>query len=162
MTFEETQRAAVKGNSNSMKSPSEMRKPLSHIQVLDLTHAVMGPCASLMLADLGADVVHVEPPDGDPTRSLKGFGMGYFPFYNRNKRSLAVDLKSEQGLAVVRRLAKECDVFIENFFGFNAHFPFFFGEAVIHERINLWNYIESNSFAEFLWWQKLVFVDFLG
>jgi crotonobetainyl-CoA:carnitine CoA-transferase CaiB-like acyl-CoA transferase len=90
-------------------------KPLAAIRVLDLTHAVMGPCASLMLADMGADVVHVEPPEGDPTRSLKGFGMGYFPFYNRNKRSLAVDLKTADGLAVVHALAKRCDVFIENF-----------------------------------------------
>lgn len=58
---------------------SNIQKPLSRIKVLDLTHAVMGPCASLVLADMGADVVHVEPPEGDPTRILKGFGMGYFP-----------------------------------------------------------------------------------
>ncbi|NBW83639.1 CoA transferase, partial [bacterium] len=90
-------------------------KPLSGIKVIDLTHAVMGPCASLVLADMGADVIHVEPLDGDPTRNLKGFGMGYFPFYNRNKRSLAVDLKSEQGLALIRKLALQSDVFIENF-----------------------------------------------
>jgi crotonobetainyl-CoA:carnitine CoA-transferase CaiB-like acyl-CoA transferase len=90
-------------------------KPLARIKVLDLTHAVMGPCASLVLADMGADVVHIEPPEGDPTRTLKGFGMGYFPFYNRNKRSLAVDLKSEQGLAIVRKLAAASDVLIENF-----------------------------------------------
>lgn len=115
MTFENSKKAAEKENSTSARNPAEIRKPLSHIRVLDLTHAVMGPCASLMLADLGADVVHIEPLEGDPTRSLKGFGMGYFPFYNRNKRSLAVDLKSEQGLSIVRRLAKECDVFIENF-----------------------------------------------
>jgi crotonobetainyl-CoA:carnitine CoA-transferase CaiB-like acyl-CoA transferase len=90
-------------------------KPLSGIKVIDLTHAVMGPCASLVLADMGADVIHVEPLDGDPTRNLKGFGMGYFPFYNRNKRSLAVDLKSEKGLALIRKLAQQSDVFIENF-----------------------------------------------
>lgn len=96
-------------------NPNQCTKPLAGIKVLDLTHAVMGPCASLVLADMGADVVHIEPPEGDPTRTLKGFGMGYFPFYNRNKRSLAVDLKSEQGLAIVRKLAASCDVLIENF-----------------------------------------------
>lgn len=99
-----------------MSNPkTETKKPLSRIKVLDLTHAVMGPCASLVLADMGADVIHVEPIEGDPTRTLRGFGMGYFPFYNRNKRSLAIDLKSEQGLAAVRMLATQCDVVIENF-----------------------------------------------
>ncbi len=107
--------SAVGANFAVSNATSNIQKPLSHIKVLDLTHAVMGPCASLVLADMGADVVHVEPPEGDPTRTLKGFGMGYFPFYNRNKRSLAVDLKSEQGLSVVRKLAAQCDVVIENF-----------------------------------------------
>ena len=68
--------------------------PLSDLRVLECTHAVMGPTAGLILADLGAAVIHIEPPEGDPTRRLKGFGTGYFPFYNRNKKSLGIDLKS--------------------------------------------------------------------
>lgn len=89
--------------------------PLKGIKVLEFTHAVMGPCAGLMLADMGADVVHVEPTHGDSTRRLKGFGTGYFWFYNRNKRSLAVNLKSEEGLQIIYDLVKEYDVVVENF-----------------------------------------------
>ncbi|MEJ5225880.1 MAG: CoA transferase, partial [Anaerolineales bacterium] len=66
--------------------------PLSGLRVLEFTHAVLGPTAGLFLADLGAEVIRIEPPEGDPTRRLKGFGMGYFPFFNRNKKSLAVNL----------------------------------------------------------------------
>lgn len=89
--------------------------PLAGLRVLDFGHTVMGPTAGLVLADLGADVTRVEPPSGDPTRKLKGFGNGYFQFYNRNKKSLALDLKSPEGLAIAKRLAGEADVLIENF-----------------------------------------------
>ncbi len=89
--------------------------PLKGIKVLEFTHAVMGPCAGLMLADMGADVVHVEPTHGDSTRRLQGFGTGYFWFYNRNKRSLAVNLKSEEGIQLIYDLVKEYDVVVENF-----------------------------------------------
>lgn len=75
----------------------------------------MGPAAGLVLADLGAEVVHVEPPGGDATRRLRGFGTGYFPFYSRNKRSLAVDLKDDHARAAVVRLAERADVVVENF-----------------------------------------------
>lgn len=92
--------------------------PLSGIRVLDFGHTVMGPSAGLVLADLGAEVIRVEPAGtGDPTRSLKGFGTGYFPFYNRNKRSLAVDLKSAEGREAVDRLLTTADVMLENFAG---------------------------------------------
>ncbi len=91
------------------------KAPLEGIKVLEFTHAVMGPCAGLMLADMGADVVHVEPIHGDSTRRLKGFGTGYFWFYNRNKRSLAVNLKSPEGVALIYDLIKEYDVVVENF-----------------------------------------------
>ncbi len=91
------------------------KAPLKGIKVLEFTHAVMGPCAGLMLADMGADVVHVEPIHGDSTRRLKGFGTGYFWFYNRNKRSLAVNLKSPEGVALIYDLIKEYDVVVENF-----------------------------------------------
>ena len=60
----------------------ERNLPLEGIRVLAFTHAVMGPAAGLILADLGADVIHIEPPTGDATRRLKGFGVGYFPFFN--------------------------------------------------------------------------------
>ncbi len=89
--------------------------PLEGIKVLEFTHAVMGPCAGLLLADMGADVVHVEPVKGDNTRRLQGFGTGYFWFYNRNKRSLAIDLKSDEGIKIIYDLVKHYDVVVENF-----------------------------------------------
>ena len=92
-----------------------MPRPLHDLRVLEFTHAVMGPTAGLVLADLGAEVVHVEPPHGDSTRRLKGFGTGYFPFYSRNKKSLAVDLKDDEAKAAVLRLAETADVVVENF-----------------------------------------------
>ena len=92
-----------------------MSLPLQDIRVLEFTHAVMGPAAGLLLADMGAEVVHVEPPVGDETRRLKGMGTGYFPYFNRNKKSLAVDMKSEEGRAILYRLVADVDVVVENF-----------------------------------------------
>ena len=90
--------------------------PLHGIKVVDLGHTVMGPSAGMILADLGATVIKVEPAaKGDPTRHLKGFGIGYFGYFNRNKQSIAIDLKSPEGLEVARRLIGEADVLIENF-----------------------------------------------
>lgn len=90
--------------------------PLSGVRVIEFTHAVMGPAAGMVLADLGAEVIRVEPaPQGDHTRRLKGFGTGYYTFFNRNKKSLAADLKTEEGLEVARRLLGTADVLIENF-----------------------------------------------
>jgi len=89
--------------------------PLAGIRVIEFTHMVMGPTAGVVLADLGADVVKVEPLGGDHTRNLLGSGAGYFPMFNRNKRSICLDLKSEAGLAVARRLIAGADVVIENF-----------------------------------------------
>lgn len=94
----------------------EKRLPLAGIRVLDFGHTVMGPSCAMILADLGADVLKIEPaPGGDPTRQLQGFGMGYFGYFNRNKRSLAVDLKSDAGREIARRLVKDADVLVENF-----------------------------------------------
>ena len=76
---------------------------------------VMGPVVGLVLADLGADVVKVEPLDGDKTRRLVGSGAGYFPMYNRSKRSLAIDLKSERGRELALALVGRADIFLENF-----------------------------------------------
>ena len=89
--------------------------PLEGIKVVEFSHMVMGPTAGLILADLGADVVKVEPPIGDNTRRLKGSGAGYFPMYNRNKKSLCVDLKSEKGKQLVLEIISQSDVLIENF-----------------------------------------------
>ena len=94
----------------------EKHLPLAGIRVLDFGHTVMGPSCAMILADLGADVLKIEPaPGGDPTRQLQGFGMGYFGYFNRNKRSLAVDLKSDAGREIARRLIKGADVLVENF-----------------------------------------------
>ena len=92
-----------------------MNTPLSGVKVIEFSHMVMGPCAGLMLADMGADVIKVEPLGGDKTRRLRGAGAGYFPMYNRNKKSLCIDLKSAEGKAAVLELIKDADVFIENF-----------------------------------------------
>ncbi|MBL7979259.1 MAG: CoA transferase [Bacteroidetes Order II. Incertae sedis bacterium] len=92
-----------------------MTKPLQGIQVLECTHAVMGPSAGLLLADMGAEVIHIEPLEGDATRRLKGFGTGYFTFFNRNKKSLALNLKSEEGRQIFYDLAKKADIILENF-----------------------------------------------
>lgn len=90
-------------------------KPLQGLRVLDFGHTVMGPSCGLILADLGADVTRIEPIAGDPTRRLKGFGAGYFAFFNRNKRSIAVDLKTPEGQAVGQKLVTKADILIENF-----------------------------------------------
>ena len=90
--------------------------PLRGIRVLEFTHMIMGPSCAMVLGDLGADVVKIEPgPDGDNTRRLRGAAIGFFPSFNRNKRSLCLDLKSPEGLALVLRLAAEADVLVENF-----------------------------------------------
>jgi len=92
-----------------------MQAPLNGIKVIEFSHMVMGPCAGLMLADMGAEVIKVEPLGGDKTRRLRGAGAGYFPMYNRNKKSIAINLKSPKGKAAVLEMIKDADVFIENF-----------------------------------------------
>jgi crotonobetainyl-CoA:carnitine CoA-transferase CaiB-like acyl-CoA transferase len=89
--------------------------PLQHLTVLEFTHAVMGPSCGLILADLGATVIHIEPIEGDSTRRLRGFGTGYFPFYNRNKQSLAIDLKATEGKQIIEKLVQKADILVENF-----------------------------------------------
>ena len=90
--------------------------PLAGIKVLEFSHTVMGPTAGLVFAELGADVVKIEPaPKGDHTRGLGGFGAGFFAAFNRNKRSLAVDLKRKEGQVVIHRLVQTVDVILENF-----------------------------------------------
>lgn len=90
-------------------------RPLDGLRVVEFTHMVMGPTVGVILADLGADVVKVEPLKGDGTRRLVGSGAGYFPMYNRNKRSLCIDLDSDRGRELALRLVRRADVMIENF-----------------------------------------------
>ena len=89
--------------------------PLDGIRVLDFTHNVMGPTTGMLMGDLGAEVIHIEPPAGDATRRLRGFGSGYFAFYSRNKKSLAVNLKADEGKKIVMDLVRGADVVVENF-----------------------------------------------
>jgi crotonobetainyl-CoA:carnitine CoA-transferase CaiB-like acyl-CoA transferase len=105
--------------------PSELQSPpgdappsgaaLTGLKVVEFTHMVMGPSIGVILGDLGAEVIKVEPLDGDATRRLLGSGAGYFPMYNRNKKSIRLDLKSPKGLEIATGLAGWADVFIENF-----------------------------------------------
>ena len=90
-------------------------RPLSGIKVIEMTHMVMGPAVGVILGDLGADVIKIEPLTGDKTRKLKTSGSGYFLTYNRNKRSLALDVKTPEGKDIVLKLLSGADVFIENF-----------------------------------------------
>jgi hypothetical protein len=76
---------------------------------------VMGPTCGMILADLGAEVIKVEPIDGDKTRNLMGSGAGFFPMFNRNKKSIAVDMKTPAGMELVRKLVATADVISENF-----------------------------------------------
>jgi len=89
--------------------------PLDGVKIVEFTHMVMGPAAGVVLGDLGADIIRVEPLGGDATRTLRGSGAGYFPMYNRNKRSICVDLKSDEGKTLVLQLVDHADVVIENF-----------------------------------------------
>ena len=90
-------------------------QPLAGLRVVEFTHMVMGPTCGMVLADLGAEVIKVEPIDGEGTRRLLGAGAGFFPMFNRNKKSIAIDLRRPEGAAVARRLAASADVVAENF-----------------------------------------------
>ena len=98
-----------------MGSARDNKLPLDGLRVIEFSHMVMGPSAGVVLADLGADVIKVEPIGGDKTRHLRGSGAGYFAMYNRNKRSIRLNLKSEQGAAIAHKLIVSADVLIENF-----------------------------------------------
>jgi crotonobetainyl-CoA:carnitine CoA-transferase CaiB-like acyl-CoA transferase len=90
--------------------------PLAGLRVVEFAHMVMGPMTGLILADLGADVVKIEPaPEGDNTRRLTGSGIGFFVMTSRNKRSLTLDLKSPEGIGIARKLITRADVLTENF-----------------------------------------------
>lgn len=91
---------------------------LSHLRVLDVTQVMAGPFSAMLLADLGANVIKVEPPAGDSTRQMPGAVDGDTPAFNavnRGKRSIVIDLKNERGRDVFRRLARSADILIENY-----------------------------------------------
>jgi crotonobetainyl-CoA:carnitine CoA-transferase CaiB-like acyl-CoA transferase len=96
-------------------TPHSSPQPLKGLRVIEFTHMVMGPTCGMVLADMGADVIKIEPIDGDRTRRLLGAGAGFFPMFNRNKKSIGIDLHQEQGAATARRLCATADVVIENF-----------------------------------------------
>ena len=89
--------------------------PLEGLRVIEFTHMVMGPTCGMILGDLGAEVIKVEPLAGDNTRKLLGSGAGFFPMFNRNKKSIAIDVKNPRGREIVLKLLTDADVFSENF-----------------------------------------------
>ncbi|BDT68737.1 acetyl-CoA:oxalate CoA-transferase [Comamonadaceae bacterium OS-1] len=89
--------------------------PLAGIRVIEFTHMVMGPTCGMILADLGAEVIKIEPPGGDKTRNLPGLGIGFFRSFNRNKKSVVLDITTPEGQATAKELAAQCDVVLENF-----------------------------------------------
>jgi len=89
--------------------------PLEGVRVVEFAHMVMGPTCGLVLADLGAEVIKVEPLEGDNTRRLMGAGAGFYPMFNRNKKSLALDLKRPEGREIALKLVDSADAMTENF-----------------------------------------------
>src|SRR6476661_2632869 len=89
--------------------------PYKGVRVVEFTHMVMGPTCGMVLADLGAEVIKVEPINGDNTRKLLGSGAGFFPMFNRNKKSIAVDLQTPEGRALALKLIDTADIVSENF-----------------------------------------------
>ncbi|MGA0572264.1 CaiB/BaiF CoA transferase family protein [Variovorax sp. VNK109] len=98
-------------------SDRNAKRPLPYegIRVVEFTHMVMGPTCGMVLADLGAEVIKIEPPEGDRTRHLLGSGAGFFPLFNRNKKSVSLDLRSPEGKEAVLRLIATADIVSENF-----------------------------------------------
>ena len=96
-----------------MTEPKKL--PLEGLRVVEFTHMVMGPTCGMVLADLGAEVIKVEPIEGDRTRHLLGAGAGFFPMFNRNKKSIQLNLQHPEGAEMARRLCATADVVAENF-----------------------------------------------
>ena len=96
-----------------MNTPKPL--PLAGVRVIEFTHMVMGPTCGMILADLGAEVIKIEPPGGDKTRKLPGLGIGFFRSFNRNKKSVVLDINTPEGHAAAVELIGQCDVMLENF-----------------------------------------------
>ena len=89
--------------------------PLEGVRVIEFTHMVMGPTCGMILADLGAEVIKIEPPGGDKTRKLPGLGIGFFRSFNRNKKSVVLDIQTPEGMATAKELIGQSDILLENF-----------------------------------------------
>ena len=98
-----------------MPEASIASQPLKGLRVVEFTHMVMGPTCGMVLAALGAEVIKLEPIEGDHSRRLVGAGIGFFPMFNRNKKSLALDLRTPEGAELARKLCATADVVAENF-----------------------------------------------
>src|ERR1700753_862217 len=94
---------------------TEAGLPLEGVRVVEMTHMVMGPTCGMVLAQLGAEIIKVEPPAGDKTRSLGGMGTSFFPLFNRGKRSVVLDFAKPEDRETMHRLLASADVFLENF-----------------------------------------------
>ncbi|MEJ8850050.1 CaiB/BaiF CoA-transferase family protein [Variovorax rhizosphaerae] len=94
---------------------SANRLPYEGIRVIEFSHMVMGPTCGMVLGDLGADVIKIEPIGGDRTRELPGAGAGFFPMFNRNKKSVVLDLKQPEGVQAALALIESADIVSENF-----------------------------------------------
>ncbi|UWU19226.1 CoA transferase (plasmid) [Rhizobium sullae] len=90
-------------------------RPLEGIRVVEMSHMIMGPSCGMFLGYLGAEVIKVEPPQGDKTRTLTGMGRPMFPLFNRGKKSVTIDVRTEAGRQALERLLSTADVFVENF-----------------------------------------------
>jgi len=90
-------------------------RPLDGLRVVEMSHMIMGPSCGMFLGFLGAEVIKVEPPGGDKTRDLAGMGRGFYPTFNRGKKSVTLDLRCEAGRAALDKLLATADVFVENF-----------------------------------------------
>ncbi|MCD2513670.1 CaiB/BaiF CoA transferase family protein [Comamonas endophytica] len=102
-------------NLNAADAAKGAGLPLQGLRVVEFSHMVMGPTCGMVLADLGAEVIKVEPVEGDRTRHLLGAGAGFFPMFNRNKKSIALDLRHPEGLQAAIRLASSADIVVQNF-----------------------------------------------
>jgi crotonobetainyl-CoA:carnitine CoA-transferase CaiB-like acyl-CoA transferase len=94
---------------------TEKNLPYAGLRMVEFTHMVMGPTCGMVFADLGAEVIKVEPPKGDNTRNLLGSGAGFYPLFNRNKKSLVLDLKTPEGREAVLKLIATADIVSHNF-----------------------------------------------
>jgi crotonobetainyl-CoA:carnitine CoA-transferase CaiB-like acyl-CoA transferase len=107
--------AAIKHLMATGDEMTETGLPLAGVRVIEMTHMVMGPTCGMILAQLGAEIIKVEPPAGDKTRSLGGMGTSFFPLFNRGKRSVVLDFEKAEDRDIMHRLLASADVFLENF-----------------------------------------------
>jgi len=99
----------------STNTQADNALPLEGVRVVEFTHMIMGPTCGMILADLGAEVIKIEPPGGDKTRKLPGLGIGFFRTFNRNKKSVVLDINTPEGRATALELIGQCDAMLENF-----------------------------------------------